>query len=310
MAAKELWVEKYRPKTLSEYVFTDERQKEIIEGWVKDKSIPHILVHGPAGTGKSSISQVLINELGVDQYDVLKINASRENNVDTMRTKIEGFVSTMPFGEFKIVFLDEADFLSAGSQAILRGMMETYSSTARFILTCNYPHKIIPAIHSRCQGFHIEKPDPTEFTTRAATVLVTEGVEFDLDTLDIYVKATYPDLRKCLNSLQENSINEVLAIPGSNNTAIKDWKIEAVQNFVGGNIRKGREVICTQSTIEDIDEIFRWMYDNLSLWSDTTEGQDEAILIIRDGLVKVPLCADQEINISACLVSLTQLRTR
>ena len=309
MAAKELWVEKYRPKTLTDYVFTDDRQKEIIEGWVNDKSIPHILVYGPAGTGKSSIAQVLINELGVDEYDVLKINASRENNVDTMRNKIEGFVSTMPFGAFKIVFLDEADFLSAGSQAILRGMMETYSSTARFILTCNYPHKIIPALHSRCQGFHIEKPDSTEFTTRAATVLVTEGIEFELDTLDIYVRATYPDLRKCLNSLQENSTTS-LEIPGNNNTAIKDWKIEAVQNFLGGNIRKGREVICTQATIEDIDEIFRWMYDNLSLWSDTTEGQDEAILIIRDGLVKVPMCADQEINISACLVNLTQLRTR
>jgi replication factor C small subunit len=136
----------------------------------------------------------------------MEINASRENNIDTIRAKITGFVQTMPFGDFKIVLLDEADYITPNGQAALRGVMETYSSTARFILTCNYPNRVIPALHSRCQGFHIEKVDVTEFTARMATILVTESVEFDLDTLDSYVKATYPDLRKCINLCQMNTV--------------------------------------------------------------------------------------------------------
>jgi len=203
--AKELWTEKYRPKTIEEYVFKDEAQKRQVKSWIKEESIPHLLFSGSAGIGKTTLAKVLLNELGIQDFDVLEINASRENNVDTVRDKITNFVQMIPFGPFKVVLLDEADYLSLNAQAILRGLMETYSSTARFILTCNYPNKIIPALHSRCQGFHVEKTDQTEFTARVATILVTEGIEFDLDTLDTYVKATYPDLRKCLNTCQMNS---------------------------------------------------------------------------------------------------------
>ena len=188
---KQLWVEQYRPKDIDGYVFRDEAQREQVKQWIKEGTIPHLLFSGAAGIGKTTLAKILINALGIDTYDVLEINASRENNVDNVRNNITNFVSTMPFGSFKIVLLDEADYLSPNAQAALRGVMEEYSQTARFILTCNYPHKIIPALHSRCQGFHIEKVDHTEFTARAATVLVTEGVEFDLDVLDSYVKATY-----------------------------------------------------------------------------------------------------------------------
>ena len=304
---KQLWVEQYRPKDIDGYVFRDEAQRDQVKQWIKAGSIPHLLFSGAAGIGKTTLSKILINALNIDEYDVLEINASRTNSVDDIRDSVVNFVSTMPFGQFKIVLLDEADYLSPNAQAALRGVMEEYSQTARFIMTCNYPHKIIPALHSRCQGFHIEKVDHTEFTARAATVLVTEGVEFDIDTLDSYVKATYPDLRKCLNLLQMNTVDGKLKRPSETGTGTADYKLAMVDLFKSGKIREARTLLAAQARPEEMDEIFRWMYDNLDMWSKTPEGQDEAILVIRKGLVNHVSCADSEINLSATLVELSQI---
>ena len=304
---KQLWVEQYRPRDIDGYVFRDEAQRDQVKQWIKEGSIPHLLFSGSAGIGKTTLAKILINALGVDIYDVLEINASRENNVDNVRNNITSFVSTMPFGQFKIVLLDEADFLSPNAQAALRGVMEEYSQTARFILTCNYPHKIIPALHSRCQGFHIEKVDHTEFTARAATVLVTEGVEFDLDVLDSYVKATYPDLRKCLNLLQMNAVDGKLKTPSESNSGTADYKLAMVDLFKAGKIREARTLLCSQARPEEMEEIFRWMYDNLELFARTEEQKDEAIIAIRKGAANASLVADQEINLSATFTELMQI---
>jgi DNA polymerase III delta prime subunit len=307
MTKNYLWVEKYRPSSVVDYVWRDAAQQEQVVQWISDSTIPHLLFSGGPGTGKTTLAKVLIHDLGVDDFDVLQINASRDNGVDFIRDKIEGFVSTMPFGEFKIVLLDEADYLSPSAQAVLRGLMETYSASARFIMTCNYPNKIIPALHSRCQGFHIERLDKTEFTARAATILVEEGVDFDLDVLDVYVAAAYPDLRKCINSLQSASNVGTLSSASSDSQSSADYRIAAVELFKSGRIREARKLLCTQVRADEIEEVFRWMYDNLELFASSEEGQDRAIIIIRNGLVNHSMVADTEINLSACLVELAEI---
>ena len=300
---KELWTEKYRPNTLDGYVFRDETQKKQVEGWIKDGIIPHLLFSGAPGTGKTTIAKVLINLLGVNQFDVLELNGSADTGIDNIRDKIKGFVSTMPFGNFKIVLFDEADYISHSGQAALRNLMETYASSARFILTCNYPNKVIPALHSRCQGFHIEKIDQTEFTARIAQILLDQKIEFNLDTVDTIVKASYPDLRKCINNCQMNSSTGTLLVPETDESGA-DYKLSAVTLFKAGKIKEARTAICNGGA-HNIEGVYRWMYDNLDLFGSTDEEKDKAILAIRDGLVNHSLVADPEINLSATLVELT-----
>ena len=237
----------------------------------------------------------------------MQVNASRDNGVDFIKSKIEGFISTMPFGDLKIVLLDEADFLSPNAQGLLRGLMETYQSQARFIFTCNLVHKIIPPLKSRCYELHIDKTDQTEFTARAATVLVNEGVDFDLETLDNYIKVTYPDLRKCLNLLQSNSNTGKLLSPRDSDSGSADYKFALVELIKARKLREARKLLCSQARPEEMEELFRWCYDNLQLWSVSDEGQDEAILVIRKALVNHSLVADPEINISAMMVELAQI---
>jgi DNA polymerase III delta prime subunit len=303
---KELWVEKYRPSRIDDYVFRDTHQKEQVEGWIKQKSIPHLIFSGNAGIGKTTLAKVLFNELDLNPLDVLEINASRTNSVEDVRDKIVNFVQMIPFGDFKVVLLDEADYLSPNAQAALRGVMEEYHTTARFILTCNYPNRIIPALHSRCQGFHIERVDLTEFTARVATILVEENIEFDLDTLDTFVKATYPDLRKCINTTQMNSMDGKLHSPEKGDTGEADYKLEMVALFKAGKITEARKLVCSQARPEEMEEIYRWLYDNVAIFGDDAT-QDKAILIIKQGLVDHTLVSDAEINLAATLIRLSHL---
>lgn len=306
MAIAELWVEKWRPKTLDGYVFKDDHQKKQIESWIKEGTIPHLLFSGNAGIGKTTLAKILFNELDINDLDILEINASRTNSVDDVRDKIVNFVQMIPFGDFKVVLLDEADYLSPNAQAALRGVMEEYHTTARFILTCNYPNRIIPAIHSRCQGFHIERIDIIEFTSRVATILIHEKVEFDLDTLDTFVKATYPDLRKCINTVQMNSLDGNLHMPDKSDTGDADYKIEMVELFKQGKITQARKLICSQARPEEIEDIYRWMYTNIELFGKTDHQQEQAILIIKQGLVDHTLVIDTEINLAAVLIRLAR----
>ena len=306
---KELWVEKYRPNKVDGYVFVDDAQRDQVQQWIRDGSIPHLMLSGSAGTGKTTLAKLLINELGVDEYDVMWANGSKEARKIEWVDKLIGFCQTMPFGKFKVVLIDEADYMNKDSvQPALSNLMEDYSQTVRFILTCNYPHKIIAPIHSRCQGFHIVKTDHVEFTARVATVLLEESVTFDMDVLDSYVKATYPDLRKCLNLVQLNSQTGELKQPSAADKSARDWRLECVDLFKRGKIRDARAVLCQNSNPEEAEDVFRWMYDNLDLWGDTPERQDQAIVIIRNGLVNNNSVADVEINLSATLIELAGIQ--
>ena len=304
---KELWVEKYRPKQVSEYVFRDLLHKQRIENWISEGGIPHLLFSGGAGTGKTTLALLLVKEFKVAEYDFLQINASRDNGVDIMRERLTNFGQTMPFGEYKVVLLDEADYLTPNGQAILRGIMEQYHEILRFILTCNYPNRIIPAIHSRCQGLNIQTLDETEFTVRVGRILDDESIKFEMDVLELYVRAHYPDLRKTINTVQLNSTNNVLQKPKSDEIADGDYKLEMVSLFKQGKLKTARNLICKQIRTDEYEDIYKFLYRNLDFWSSNPDTQDEAIIIIRNGLVKHGQIADPEINLSATLIELEQL---
>ena len=303
---KELWVEKYRPRSVDDYVWIDQDQKHMVETWIGEKYIPHLLLAGTAGSGKTTLAKVLERELGVDPAEFLHINASRDNGVDFLRNKINNFCSTMSMGPFKVVLLDEADYITPPAQGILRGMLEQYHEGVRFILTCNYPNKIIPALHSRLQTITFKTLDETDFTRRLATILVTEGVELDADTLSLYVKACYPDLRKAINTVQMRSTSGKLEAPKQED-AESDYKLAMVDLLRQGRIREARNLIIKQISLEEYEDMYRFMYRNLDLWGNDVDTQDSALLLIRKGLVNHSMAADPEINLSATFVELERL---
>ena len=306
---KDLWTEKYRPKTVDGYVFRDKQQRHQVENWISSKSMPHVLFSGVAGIGKTTLARLLLNELDVNPGDILELNGSSERGIDIMRDKIAEFVQLMPWGDNRYVFIDEADYLTPFAQASLRSLMETHSNYSRFLLTCNYPERIIPALHSRCQGFHFTKLDRKEFDLRVAEILIQEGVDFDIDLLDTFVSATYPDMRKCINNLQLSVVDSKLQKMVDDDVSdTAGYKIQAIDLFKERRYTEARKVICQNARPDEYDQLFTFAYQNLHFWAgDDKNKEDKAVIVIRNGMAKAPLCADPEINIAALFTELSMI---
>jgi DNA polymerase III delta prime subunit len=304
----QLWCEKYRPQTLADYVFHDEAHKRAFSQMVEDRTIPHLLLSGVQGSGKTTIAQILINELGFESTDVKVINASDENSVDNMRDKIKNFISTFAMGEFKIVLLEEADYLSQPAQAVLRKYMENENVPARFILTCNYDNKLMPAIKSRAQHYRFKAGNKNEIAEFCAKILINEGIEFDLDKLDKYVAFGYPDIRKIINLLQQNSVSGHLMNPQSEAEA-GDYKFALLDLIAADKWNDARILACGNVSSEEWDGVYRFLYENLDK---SEKFKDKAnweagIVSIANHLYKNSIVADPEINAAAMFIELAQV---
>jgi DNA polymerase III delta prime subunit len=293
MSSHGLWVERYRPQDLSTYV-GNEHLKSKVERFLDDGNIPHLLLYGRAGGGKTTLAKIIVNNT---ECDYLYINASDERNIDLVRDKLKTFASSVGFKPMKVVILDEADYLNVNSaQPALRNLMETFSAHCRFILTCNYVEKIIDPIQSRCQTYKIVPPSKKEVAVHAKTILEKENISFDLDDLALVVTAGYPDLRKVINELQRMSINGKLTVDkdGMIHNEFKLQFLDAIRNGESiGTIRK----MVADSNFTEYTELYRLLYDEVESFG--VEKMPEIIADISKGSYQDVLVVDKEINFIA-----------
>lgn len=304
-----LWVEKYRPSTLEDYIFSNPTYKAQVLKMIQERSIPHILMSGTRGSGKSSLCFLLIKELDIDWSDVKIINASEENSVDTVRDKIKKFVQTAPTGPFKIVLLEEADYMSANGQAALRRIMEEYSDTARFLINCNYLHKVIPEIQSRCTiKFKFESMDKNDIAEYLIKILSNEKIAVDLDVLDYFIDAGYPDIRSIVGSVYQYSTDGKLKLPPVS-THIDDYKLTLISLLTQDKWTDARKLVCSSVSNNEYEELYRFLYENIHLSAKfkNQELWEEAIIVIAEHLYKHQAVADAEINAAAMFIKLSQL---
>jgi DNA polymerase III delta prime subunit len=295
-----LWVEKYRPTTLDTYI-GNEHLKSKVSIYLESGDLPHLLLYGKAGTGKTTLAKLLVNNI---ECDYLYINASDENNVDTVRTKVKNFASTVGFKDMKVIILDECDYITPNAQAALRNLMETFSKHCRFILTCNFVERIIDPIQSRCQSFQIIPPSKTEVAKHLHKILIQENVMDSPEDIKVLVETGYPDIRRVINSAQRNVVKGRLKLDTSsiiqNDYKLKLLKILETQNKKNA-FNEIRQLLA-DNKITDYADLFRLLYDEVDSYG---KGHlAECILIIARYELSDSQVVDKEINVMAMIIEL------
>ena len=295
-----LWVEKYRPTTLDTYI-GNEHLKSKVSVYLESGDLPHLLLYGKAGTGKTTLAKLLVNNI---ECDYMYINASDENSVDTVRNKVRGFASTMGFKDYRIIILDECDYITPNAQAALRNLMETFSKHCRFILTCNFVERIIDPIQSRCQSFQVIPPSKKEVAVHMTNILKEEGIASKVDDIAGLVNAGYPDIRRVINSCQRQCVDGMLVVD-KQSLVESDYKMKLMEIIKKENKKdafKGVRKLLADSQVTDFAELYKLMYDEVDSYG--TGHIAECILIIAKYQLSDSQVVDKEINAMAMIIEL------
>ena len=299
-----LWVERYRPTKLEDYV-GNEHLKSKVEGYLESGDVPHLLLYGKAGTGKTTLAKLIVNSV---ECDYMIINASDENNADTVRNKVKNFASSMGFKPFKIIIMDEFDYMTPNAQAILRNLMETFSKHCRFILTCNYVEKIIEPIQSRCQTFQITPPTKKDVAIQMSKILKAESVEFDPKDLVPIIDSSYPDIRKIINTCQLNSLKGRLQVDVQN-LLENDYKMKVLDILKSKDDKRNKYMNVRQAILDskttDFTDLFTLLYDKVDEYAG--ENTANVILVLGDGVAKSAVAIDKEIIAAATLIQILNI---
>ena len=296
-----LWVEKYRPRKLTEYV-GNEHLKQKVSDYLQSGDVPHLLFFGKAGTGKTTLAKLIVNSINCDY---IIINASDENNVDTVRNKVKGFASTIGFKDLKVIILDEFDYMTPNAQAILRNLMETFSKHCRFILTCNYVEKVISPIRSRTQEFQIVPPTKKDVAVQVSQILSKETISFKPQDLVPIIDSSYPDIRKIINTCQLNSSKGELRID-TTSVIDSDVKSKVVEILKSKDDKKNkwkkiRQAIA-DARIQDFTELYSFLYEKVDEYGGGNTSN--IILILSESQHKDSLVVDKEITFMSCIIQI------
>lgn len=300
MKENTLLVEKYRPTTLEHYV-GNENIKEVIQKYLNQNDIQNFIFYGGAGTGKTTLAKLIVKNL---DCDFLYLNASDENGIDTIRDKVKGFASTASFKGIKVVILDEADFITIQGQAALRNVIETFSRSTRFILTCNYIERIIDPIQSRCQVLKIVPPSKLDTAKHTAWVLDQEEISYETDDIKSIVNQYYPDLRKMLNTIQSSTINSKLLLD-KDILVSSNYMLSIIKELSTSKNWKNIRQIVADSGVKDFEELYRFLFDNSSKYASDREGS--VAIILNEHLYQSNFRIDKEINIMSAISKIIEI---